>query len=332
MPCYNAAATVGAAVASIAENDDFAWELVAVDDGSTDGTLAILHNLAAQDARIRVIAAPHGGIVAALEAGFAVCRAPLVARLDADDRNMPGRLQAQAKWLDEHPECVLVGGQVTFGHADAGNEGYRLFVEWINGVRTAEDLSLLRFVESPFAHPSVCFRAAAVRAAGGYRSGDFPEDYELWLRLWDLGHSLGKMDRLLVEWNDSPGRLSRTDTRYRPEVFYRIKAYYLAREWFRRCEKGEQRAIWVWGAGRTTRRRVEALIAQGISVSGYIDVDPAKCGKIHEGAPVVHYTAMPGSTQAFVLVYVGNRGMRERISAELERQGFVPGKDYLVCA
>ena len=190
--------------------------------------------------------------------------------------------------------------------------------------------ALRRFVESPVAHPSVMFRRALLAQHGGYVAGDFPEDYELWLRWLDAGVTFAKVDAELLVWNDPPTRASRTGLRYSREGFYRTKCQYLAR-WLRRHLE-PSRAVWVWGAGRITRQRLGGLEAQGIRISGFIDVDTKKAGRLRDGRPVVTPDKLPGREGVFILVGVSRRGAREYIAGQLARFGRVEGRDYLLAA
>src|SRR5207249_10217037 len=124
--------------------------------------------------------------------------------------------------------------------------------------------------------------------------------------------------------------LSRTDERYRPEAFYRIKCVYLAR-WLKR-QVEPPREIWLWGAGRITRQRFRTLETEGISISGFIDVDPKKLGRLRDGRPVVGPDNLPSRERAFILAAVSTRGARELIAAELDRRGRTEGRDYLLVA
>src|SRR6188768_435867 len=108
IPARDASATLPACLRSLQRQTDGSWECIVVDDGSRDDTRAVAARAAAADARIRVVAMPHGGIVAALEAGLAECRAPLVARMDADDVMHRDRLAAERAALDADPGLAAV--------------------------------------------------------------------------------------------------------------------------------------------------------------------------------------------------------------------------------
>lgn len=331
LPVRDGAATLGRALASLRAQTWTDWELIAVDDGSADATGAMLAEAARADARVRGIARGREGIVAALNAGLAAARGACAARMDADDEMHPERLAAQVGLLRERPELGLASCLVGFGGDRAAHAGYALHVDWLNALVTPEEIALNRFVESPLAHPSVLFRRELVEKFGGYRAGDFPEDYELWLRWLDAGVRMAKVPRMLLTWHDAPARLSRTDPRYAPEAFFATKARYVARE-LARVARG--RRVLVWGAGRPTRKRAAHLSAHGAAIAGYIDIDPKKAGRAlgGTGVPVIAPAEIPPPEEAFVLGYVGTRGARELHRAELTRRGFVEGRDFLMCA
>ena len=335
MPVRNAAATVRRAVRSIQDQSWTDWELIAVDDGSADATPDELRALQRDDARLRIVTGPARGIAAALNAGLASAAGELVARMDADDEAYPERLAEQLALLrrPENGDVGLVGCLVEFGGDRGSGAGYALHVDWINSLVAPDEVALNRFVESPFAHPSVMFRRDLVARYGGYREGDFPEDYELWLRWLDVGVRMAKVPRVLLRWNDSADRLSRTEGRYSPDAFFRVKAEWLAR-WLKRERVVEGRDILVWGAGRPTRKRAAYLESHGVRIAGYVDIDAKKLTAAlgGTGQPVIAPDRLPPPGECFVLGYVASRGARELIRGQLRAAGFVEGRDFLMAA
>jgi glycosyltransferase involved in cell wall biosynthesis len=325
----NAADTLDRALTSIRDQSLTDWEFLIVDDHSGDDSPAILREFAAADSRVRLLKCPRPGLVPALNHGLEAARGEFIARMDADDLSHPQRLERQVALLDTSPDLDVAGCLVEFGGDPVTGEGYARHVEWLNTLLTPEAIALNRFIESPLANPSTLFRRRLLDRFGGYREGAFPEDYEFWLRLLEGGVRMGKVPEVLFTWNDSPGRLTRNDTRYRPGAFYAIKAEYLAREVARHLNGRE---VWIWGAGRLTRRRAERLEPHGIRIAGYIDIDPAKVRRQRLPVPVLMPEEMPGPGTAFVLGYVGNRGARELIRAALSDRGFIDGADFLMAA
>ncbi|MDB5099333.1 MAG: epsE 1 [Cyanobacteria bacterium RYN_339] len=326
LPAYQAAFTLEAAIASVLAQTDPDFELLVVDDGSTDGTGAIA--AACADPRVRLVAIPHGGIVAALEAGLATARGRYIARMDADDLMRPDRLAVQRSLLVAG-DYGLVSCRVA--HPDPGaaaTEGYARHVTWLNGILTPEDIALNRFVESPLAHPSVLFRRELLERHGGYRDGDFPEDYELWLRWLEADVRMAKAPEVLLDWHDTPGRLSRTDPRYGVEAFYRLKAGYLAR-WLARHNPAHPDVV-VWGSGKSSRQRAAYLEAAGCRITAYVDVDPRR--RISRDVPIRYYQEVRSPAQGFIVSYAGRRGAHEFVRTHLTSCGFLEGRDFLLAA
>lgn len=330
MPVHNAALTLPAAVESLLRQTDAAWELVAVDDGSTDLSTAILDGYARQDRRVRVIRGARRGVVYALNTGLSAAAGALIARLDADDVCLPERLARQRRHLDVRPEVGLVATRVRFGGDPDVAAGYARYVTWTNRLLTHEEISLARFVESPFAHPSIMFRRELVERWGAYRHGAFPEDYELWLRWLEAGVRMEKLADPLLVWNDSPGRLSRCDSRYAREAFYRVKARYLER-WLT-AHNAHHPLVIVWGAGRISRKRARHLVDEGITIAAFVDIDPDKVGRSIAGRPVLRPAELPAPGRAFVVSYVSTSDARDEIEGNLQARGYRAGRNYVLAA
>lgn len=331
MPVRDAAATLPAALESLRAQTLAGVELLALDHASSDRTPEILQAWAAGQADRRVLACPRAlDFAEVLNRGISLARGALIARMDADDVCAPDRLRRQAEHLLQQPDIGVVSCRVAFGGDRAAQAGYARYVDWSNTLLTHEELALARFRESPLAHPSVMFRRELVDRHGGYRAGPFPEDYELWLRWFEAGVRFAKLPDTLLTWNDPPGRLSRVHPNYAPEKFYAVKADYLAR-WLAR-HNPRHPEILVVGAGRVTRRRVETLIAAGIRVAAWADLDPGKIGRTYHGAPVIHHDAIPAPGAAFVVPFVSAIGAPEHIRALLESRGYVRGRDFIEAA
>ncbi len=331
MPCYNAAATLPMAMQSILQQRLADFEVVAVDDGSQDGTLALLRAFAARDRRVRPLALPHQGLVPALQAGLQACRAPLIARMDADDWSHPARLQAQVEYLRNHPELAVVGCLVRGFPQGQVREGFRIYIEWINSLITPQDIARQIFVESPLVHPSVLMRRQWLERVGGYQEHGWAEDYDLWLRLHLAGGAMAKVPRVLLKWREHPTRLTRSDPRYSLENFLRAKAHYLARGPLQ-----DRDAVLIWGAGMMGRRLSKHLLREGVPLRAFVDVDPAKIGRTRRGLPILAPQELPAwwasKERPAVLAAVGARGARALIRQELQSMGLVEGRDWWAAA
>jgi glycosyltransferase involved in cell wall biosynthesis len=327
MPCYNAAGTLAEALHSLARQTFPDFEIIAVDDGSTDSTPEILQSWANHDARLRMISQPHSGIIVALNAGLRACQAAAIARMDTDDRSHPERLRRQVDYLEAHPDVTVAGCLVEGFPTGQVRPGFRVYIDWLNSLVTEDDIRREMFIESPLVHPSAIFRRDAVMEAGGYQEHGWPEDYDLWLRLYLAGARFGKVPEVLLEWREHPERLTRTDPRYSLENFLRLKVHYLAQG-----PLFGRQAVFIWGAGMVGRRLSKHLQRLGIPLAAFFDIDPRKIGRTRRDLPILSPEELPAFWVRYqnpaLLAAVGARGARQIIRRRLVNFGLVEGLDW----
>jgi len=325
LPCRDAAVTLDAALTSLARQTYGDFEVVAVDDGSADATGLLLDAWAARDRRIRVLRTPPRGIVPALEAARAAAGGELLARMDADDVSHPDRFARQVALLDARPALAACGTRIRYVPRRGLRGGARRYERWINALVTPDDIARELFVECPIPHPTLMIRAAVLAAVGGYRDPGWPEDYDLVLRAWTAGHPMAKVDAVLLDWRESPDRLSRRDPRYAEDAFRRCKVRYLAR-------RIAGRDVVVWGAGPVGKAFARALQDAGHRVGAFVEIDPRKIGQEIHGAPVVAPAALSAWRQAFCVAAVGAAGAREDIRATLTLAGWREPEEWCAVA
>jgi len=325
IPFRNAEATLAECLDSLQAQTLTDFEALLIDDGSEDSSAAHIRDRSLRDSRLRLLSPGRIGLIPALNLGIAESRADLIARMDADDIMFPERLGLQREFLLSRPDIAVAGCRVELFPQDAVREGYREYIRWQNSCVDHEDIAENMYVESVLAHPSVMMRRSALDAVGVYRDGQFPEDYELWLRLHHAGFRMAKVPRVLLSWRERPDRTSRVDERYSKAAFDRLRAQYLAMD--PRIRTG--RPIVVWGGGRSTRLRAKHLLEHGITVQAWVDVDPGRIGMTIWNMPVHPITWLDRRNRPFVLAYVSNHGARDEIGRALEQWGYMRGRDYL---
>jgi hypothetical protein len=244
--------------------------------------------------------------------------------MDADDVALPERLAHQCATLDTDPDLTVVDGRVELIGGQR-NQGMHRYVAWVNEHHDHHSIARDLFVESPLVHPAVCFRRDAVLAAGGYRDGDFPEDYDLWLRLHARGARFRKLAETVLFWRDRADRLTRTDRRYRSAAFTGLK----------------QRALWelegralraggmaLWGAARSTRPWRQWLRRHKVRPELVADANPRRHGHTILGAPVLPVTEIAVRPWTYLLVTVSSPDSRADIRARLAGWGLedAPGR------
>ncbi len=223
LPAYNAKQYIEASVDSILQQSLTDFELIIIDDGSTDGTQQLVQQLTAKDQRIRLVQRPNKGLITTLNEGIALARSPLIARMDADDIAFPERLAIQYTYMNSHPDVLAVGSYVMF--MDAQDTMYRKKIF----PRGKEILEAFRW-GCPLVHPAVMMRTDAVREVGGYPSA-FPsaEDYALWVRLL----SLGKVDiipQVLLAYRVHDSSISHAHARQQRDSTLRAQTIWISKQ------------------------------------------------------------------------------------------------------
>jgi glycosyltransferase involved in cell wall biosynthesis len=327
MPSYNASSTLNEALDSLACQTLSDFEIIVVDDGSTDETLQLLQARASIDARLCILPRAHLGIVSALNAGLELCSTPYVARMDADDLSHPERLEKQAAFLEAHPEVGVVSCRVEGFPAGQMRQGFSIYLDWLNGLVSDEDIRREMFVESPLPHPSLTIRRDLLQQVGGYQDHGWAEDYDLLLRFYLAGTRFAKLPEVLLEWREHPQRLTRTDSRYSLENFLRAKAFYLSLG-----PLAGRDAVIIWGAGMVGRRLGKQLARVDAPLQAYIDIDPRKIGRTRRGLPILPPEALSDCwgrfTNPVILAAVGAHGARPLIRRRLTEMGYREGRDW----
>lgn len=331
MPVYNAASTLEEALESLRQQTFGDFEIVAVDDGSVDGSGDLLEEWRKKDPRLRPILAGHAGLIEALNRGLAECRGPLVARMDTDDVSHAQRLEKQVDLLERRPEISVASCLVELFPPDQVAAGFRIYVDWLNGLVEHEEIGREIFIESPIVHPSAMVRRAELVELGGYQERGWAEDYDLWLRYHAAGRRFAKVAEPLFCWREHEQRLTRTDGRYAVENFLRAKVHYLIQGPLR----GRDGLI-VWGAGKTGRRLSKHLIRGGWRPRAFVDIDARKIGGTVRSVPVVGVDVLPElwgeCANPLLLSAVASRGARGLIREQLARLGLEEGEDFFCVA
>lgn len=206
LPVRNGMAHLPLAVESILGQTFRDFEFIIVDDASTDDTAAYLDGLL--DARVRVIRNEQSvGVARSLNKAIATARGEYIARQDADDVSLPERLEAQASYLDCHPQIAVLGSPATIinGDGDAIGAWHVPFADI--------DIQWRLLFDNCIIHPSVMIRGSVLRACGGYpEEAEFSlaEDYELWFRI-GRGHGFANLQQRLINFRIHRGSVSNRD-------------------------------------------------------------------------------------------------------------------------
>ncbi len=367
LPVRDGAATLDAALQSIRAQTFPHFEVLVVDDGSRDATPRIARAWEQRDARFRLlrsvpgsdvlpspadvaqrrrapggiaarhhkaaggIAARHleapNGIVAALQRGLAESRGDYIARMDADDVSHPERLSAQLDLLNRSPDLAGCGTGVRCVPESTVTPRAAEYAAWLNSMTDWPTVASNIFVECPLAHPTFMFRRTALTAIGGYRDRAWPEDYDLLLRLWRTGHRFVSVPRVLLDWGNAPGRLSRNHPAYSLAAFRACRVHYL-----RQSMLIGREVVVVWGAGPTGKSLAVEFQHQGVRVAAFVEVDPRKLGQVIHGAPVCKAAAAREFGAVLHVGAVARAAGREAVRTAAREAGLEDGVDFLSMA
>jgi len=325
LPFFNAECTLENAIKSVLNQTFTRFYFVLVNNNSTDKSVEIVKKYASKDKRIILLNETKQGVTFASNKGMQYAKTEYIARTDADDILHKSKLEKQINFLEKNKEIDVVGTRVNY-IGNTKNTGFKTFVDISNTKITSEEIELNRFVELQIINPTIMFRKSIAEKYGYYKNGDFPEDYEMFLRWLDNGVKFYKLEDYLLDWHDSDTRLTRTDKRYTFDAFYRTKTPYLAKYLAKNNKYHPKIAI--WGAGRLSRKRANLLLNYGIEITLYIDIDKNKTKKPN----TIHYSKISEKDNLFILSYVSNRGAKDKIKQFLLEKGFIEGKSFLLIA
>jgi glycosyltransferase involved in cell wall biosynthesis len=215
MPAYNAGKYIGEAIASVLEQSFTDFELLIINDGSTDDTEKIIRSF--HDPRIVLISQQNKGVSAALNLGLSHAHAPYIARFDADDVCLPNRLKVQYEFITAYPEYTIIGSAVDYMDAD----GHFIFTHHPEG-HLNEEIQQLKYSICPFIHSSVFYKKEAVVNNGGYNEHAYTyEDHFLWVNILK-NEKACNLSQALIKVRLNPESIT-IDEKWRTRKFRSIK-------------------------------------------------------------------------------------------------------------
>jgi glycosyltransferase involved in cell wall biosynthesis len=205
IPAYNAEAYIEETLLSIIAQTFTRFECVVINDGSSDRTAEIVQTFLA-DQRFKLVNLPKVGLCAALNQGMALCRASLIARMDADDVMLPERLAVQLAFLESHPD--VAGCSSDFFLMNGAGAAIREVICPLTSVHAIET-QLRTGGQIIYSHGTVMYRREAVVELGGYRSEYYPsEDVDLFVRMYEAGKPIINLPMTLIKVRVHPRSVS----------------------------------------------------------------------------------------------------------------------------
>lgn len=259
------------------------WELIIVDDHSTDDSFELVESKSLNDSRIRLISNRGKGIISALQSGYIYARGIFITRMDSDDIMHPNKLASMVTQLQKSGRGYIALGKVKYFSAQILGAGFERYEQWLNDLTDRGDNFSNLYKECVIPSPCWMVYKLDFDQCGGFNSSTYPEDYDLAFRFFQNGLKCIPATETLHYWRDYAHRASRVDPNYADNTFISLKLTY-----FLKLHRDIDRPLVVWGAGRKGKSVSKALIDRGICFHWVCD-NPKKIGKKIYGQPVCSF-------------------------------------------
>lgn len=272
MPVYNALPYLQACLDSLLAQDCEDWELIAINDHSTDNSPSVLQQYAQKDTRIKVYNNEEKGIITALRLAYHHAQGTYITRMDADDWMPPHKLSHLRRQLQEAGRGYLATGLVHYFSEQALGDGYKKYAVWLNQLtQTGQNFQEI-YKECVIPSPCWMLHQADLEACQAFYPNTYPEDYDLCFRFYEAGLQVLPCQEVLHHWRDSSGRTSRHDPHYANNTFLPLKVHY-----FLRLHQDAARPLVLWGAGKKGKAVAQLLQKAGVPFH-WVCNNPKKIG------------------------------------------------------
>ena len=297
MPVKNVAEYIEDCIHSIRSQSFTDWELIIVNDHSTDATQAVLNASSLQDSRIQLYINEGKGIIPALQLAFSHARAPFVSRFDGDDIMPDNRLDLMVNALASSTEKTIVTGKVKYFSNQPISKGYQVYEAWLNERIDQKDYWQWAFRECVIASPNWIMRKNELSAIGGFNDLTYPEDYNLVLHWYKHGFLIKGLDEVTLHWREHTARTSRNSDHYNQEHFFRLKVQHFVRH-----ELGDSRLV-LWGTDTKAKLTASILkeLGRDFAWMGLVEQDKSKEIFNH---PISSYQAIENFQEPKLLIAV----------------------------
>ncbi len=299
------------------------WELIAVNDHSTDETPEILAQYAEQDNRIRVYHSDKPRLIPTLQVGYAQARGELINRMDSDDKMPVYKLSLLvSEWLKYGKGTIIAGGTQHFVDEGQVGDGFVRYENWLNEV--AKNSTHYQQIYQECVIPSHCWiiHKEDFDAVGAFDPIVYPEDYDLCFRMYRKQLRVVGIDAILHYWRDRSSRISRTWDEYKDNRYFDLKLRY-----FYELDRDDRRPLVLWGGGRNGKDMARLLQKHNDTFHWVCD-NSKKIGKDIYGVKMQHYADIPSIENPQIIIVVSSPEGKDDILHTLEQWGKQPVKDY----
>ena len=299
------------------------WELIAVNDHSTDETPEILAAFAKQDARVRVFDSDGYKLIPTLQCGYREVRGTLLNRMDSDDKMPDYKIQLLVdEWHKYGKGHVIAGGTEHFVDEGDVGDGFLRYERWLNEV--ARTSTHYQQIYKECVIPSHCWMIHKddFDAVGAFDPVIYPEDYDLCFRMYKHGLKVIGIDAILHHWRDRSNRISRTWDEYKDNRYFDMKMRF-----FYEIDRDKKRPLVLWGAGRNGKDMAKILQSYNDTFH-WVSNNEKQIGKDIYDVRMQSFTDVPSIKNAQIMIVVSSPDGKKEIQALLDAWGKEAVKDY----
>lgn len=321
-PFKNTAGFLHECLESIRNQTYTNWELLIIDDHSTDNSRTIVENYARKDSRIKLLTNQGNGIIDALKCAFRNSKGDYITRMDSDDVMTFDKLEVLLNTLLENGNQHLAVGLVHYFREDGISDGYERYERWLNALTIQGTNYSEIYKECVIPSPCWMLHKDDLLVCDAFNPNRYPEDYDLTFRFYKHKMKCIPCDKVLHHWRDYTTRTSRTDEHYAQNYFLEIKLHY-----FLELDYDRNRILTVWGAGFKGKRIARMLKKKNVPFI-WICNNPKKIGKHIYDIELHSFTFLNELENAQCIVTVSNELSQERIRNYFETQKMKSMVDY----
>lgn len=299
------------------------WELIAVNDHSTDATPEILQKYAAKDRRVRYYSSDKPKLIPTLQVAHAQVKGELINRMDSDDRMPDYKLEVLVKeWLKYGKGTVIAGGTEHFVDEGEVGDGFLKYERWLNEV--ARTSTHYEKIYKECVIPSHCWiiHRDDFDLVDAFNPLIYPEDYDLCFRFYRNKLKIVGIDKILHHWRDRSDRISRTWDEYKDNRYFDLKIRF-----FYELDRDYSRPLVLWGAGRNGKDMAKLLQAKGDTFHWVCD-NERKIGKDIYDVRLEHFNAIPELKNPQIMIVVSSPDGKIEIQEYLDTWEKLPVDDF----
>jgi len=322
IPFKNTEMYLEACLNSILAQTNSNWELIIVDDGSTDNSYTIVENYAQNDARIKLYKNPGNGIIEALREAYKNSKGELITRMDSDDIMRPSKLEILSESLLAKGKGHIAIGQVHYFSENGVGTGYKSYEAWLN--KLTEIGSNYSEIYKECVIPSPCWMLyrADLDKIDAFNPNTYPEDYDMTFRCYEHDLKCISCHTVLHDWRDYSVRTSRTHLHYAENHFLDLKLHY-----FLKLSYKSQRPLVIWGAGNKGKILAKKLIKKEIPFYWICD-NPKKIGRDIYGKTMLEFDYLKKLNKPQSIVTVANTEAQQEIKQYMKNNNMNSMQDY----